>query len=107
MEAKDTIIRLEQIGDIACDFQKEILETGSIGKLGKAIAQVQAEITWNIAIKAGRQEGIREIVEWIKSHSGEIILKIKHLNGMVTSESSTCLMFYKEEYQKEWEIKLE
>lgn len=46
-----------------------------------------------------KREGIKKVVEWIETHSGEVILKIRHLNGMRTSESSTCLEFYKSEWQ--------
>ena len=46
MKAKDTVMGLEQIGDIGCEFQKDILETGEIGKFGRAISQAKDKISF-------------------------------------------------------------
>lgn len=40
-ELEELLLTINEIGLIGCDYQRQILETGEIGKLGKAIAKAQ------------------------------------------------------------------
>lgn len=107
MEASDTVIKNEDIMDldIPCETCEEkpahwhFITKVCLECIALKHREAQDEVTWTIAHKAGQESGINEVVDWINSHSGEVILKVKHLNGMTTTESSTCLQFYKQELQ--------
>lgn len=58
MEAKETVMSVNQIGDI---MQPCVSPTAQ----GVVVAQAQAEITGKIM----KQEGIRVVVEWIKANA--------------------------------------
>ena len=63
MEAKtwqDTIMSEKELDQL-------LTSTGHQAIHPLAIAYTQAEKTWDTAFEAGRQEGIREVVEWIKT----------------------------------------
>lgn len=77
MEAKDTVIDEEEIKRIVmiqalAKDEREFLAHYDMDdgvESSKTTAKAQAEITFPL----GKQEGIREVVEWVKSNGGWIL----------------------------------
>ena len=60
----ELLLTLEEIGLTGCDYQKDILDTGEIGKFGEAIAQAQlAKVVRSLTLKA--------VGEWLEGYVTE------------------------------------
>ena len=59
MEAKDTVISLNQM---AIEEEKQLPDMVSFNN----IAELQAEITWDVAYKAGKLEGVVLYSTWLR-----------------------------------------
>ena len=90
MEAKDTVMRDQEIRDVMANAREDGQEYGDDGEPlpERRVAKDQAEITWSIAEKAG----IRKVVEWVNS-KGNIV--------------NNCRCVWEEDWQiqvKEWKV---
>ena len=72
MEAKDTVMSLEQMTDkiwaMGCKADDEGVAVTQKLRF-EIIAEEQAEISFKAGEDKGKQEGFDKVVEWVKKHS--------------------------------------
>ena len=100
MKAKDTVMKKKKISKVISESEEDNDEFWMPADATKLVAQAQAEISFPL----GKQEGRREVVEYLDKHKGAMVRLVS--NGGETIK--TTFEINSSEWQaqlKEWGLK--